>query len=330
MEVPELEFADLSKFKKKGEIPPFPFVRIVGQQSMKKALLLAASNPSIKNLLLMGEAGIGKGTAAKGLKFMLPEIVAVRDCQYNCNPADPEGLCQACKDLKSKGELKSENVPMPFQNIPVGASRKRIFGDFDHTGKFKPGLVGKANRGYLLIEKVNILDQKILAELLAIAESGAYSHETEVGAFMHPARFSIIGTMNPEDGDLDEGLLEKFSMAVSARPIKDIEERIEVVRRVEAYKQDPSDFMAKSQRETEAFKKRVENARKLLKRADVPKKVHETIEKVAKRMEQDNEWVRSALEEAALANAVFNDRIWVTVDDVAEIGEMVLGHRGKE
>jgi Mg-chelatase subunit ChlI len=326
-DVDEVTFTDLSKFRKKEDVPEFPLVRIVGQTSMNKALLLIASNPAIGNLLIMGELGTGKGTAAKRLRDLLPEIDVVADCQINCDPKGKTDLCPKCTEQKTKGELKKSKRPIPLIELPIGASEKRIFGGFDHKGLFKAGIIGRANRGYLIVERANLLDQGVLVKLLDEAERGVHKHEGKEGEYVHPSSFNIIATLNPEDGELEVDVLNRFNLIVGVKAIKDIEERIEIVRRVEAYKVDPKDFVMKSQREIAAFKKRIEEARNNIKRADVPKKVTTTINKVIKKVGQDNDWVKKALEEAALANAVFNDRLWVTIDDVAEVAEMVLEHR---
>ena len=166
--------------------------------------------------------------------------------------------------------------------------------------------------------------------MLDISERGIHHNKSESGEFTHPARFNIIATMNPEDGELEQEVLERFSMAVKVQAIKDIEERIEIVRRVEAYRLDAEDFVRRNQREMEAFAARVKRARDLSKRVDVPKKVQEAMVKILDKMGQNNEWVQNALREAAVANAAFDDRVWITVDDVAEVVDLVLGHRMAE
>ena len=321
----EIVFADLSKFQKKKEAPPFPIVAIVGQQIMKKTLLLHAVNPEIGNIMLVGEAGIGKSTAARGLRDILPIVDVVIGCSYNCNPHDKQNWCNECKS--SVEDLDAYPSTIPLLELPIGASEKRIFGGFDHKSVLKPGFVGKVNRGYLLIPRANLIDPDILTRILDISEAGIHKNKSKSGDFVHPADFNIIATMNPEDGELDEEVLERFSMAINIKAIKDIEERIEIVRRVEAYRQSPEDFVRKNRREMEAFGARIIRARDLVKRSDVPEKVVTAIDKVSKELNQDNDWVKDALKQAALANAAFDDRVWVTVDDVAEIAELVLGHR---
>jgi Mg-chelatase subunit ChlI len=323
-DMPELAFTDISKFRKGGVVPAFPLVGIVGQQSMKRALMLLASNPELGALLLMGEAGTGKATAARGLGAILPDIEVVKGCVYNCAPDDDEGACLKCRSAKVKEPAMAR---IPLESLPLGASEKRIFGGFDHNGIFKPGIVGRVNRGYLLVEKANIVEPAILSKLMDVSEAGVYGHSEGGRDYAHPARFSIVATTNPEDGELDPELLARFSLIVCVEAIRDIEERIEIVRRVEAYKSDPQDFFNRSQREAQAFRERVTKARSLAPRADVPSKVLRTIEKVSKETGHDGERVREALRQAAVANASFNDRIWVTVDDVAEVADMVLAMR---
>ena len=321
----EIVFADLSKYRKKKEMPPFPLVAIVGQQVMKKTLLLHATNPDIGSIMLVGEAGIGKSTAARGLRDILPRTESITGCFYNCHPEDKENWCMDCKS--SVEELNSYPTGIPISELPIGASEKRIFGGFDHKSQLKPGFVGRVNRGYLILPRANLLDPDNLNRLLDISEAGIHKSHSESGDFTHPADFKIIASMNPEDGELDNEVLERFSMIINVKAIKDIEERIEIVRRVEAYRADPEDFVLKNRREMEAFCARVTRARDLVKRTDVPDRVKEAIDKIAKKVGQDNDWVKNALRQAALANAAFDDRVWVTVDDVAEIAELVLGHR---
>ena len=324
----EVIFADLSKYQKKKEIPPFPLVAIVGQQVMKKTLLLHAANPDIGSIMLIGEAGIGKSTAAKGLKDILPQTESIIGCFYNCHPEDKENWCMDCKS--SVEELNSYPTRIIIMELPIGASEKRIFGGFDHKSRLKPGFVGRVNHGYLIIPRANLLDPAFLNRLLDISEAGIHKSKSESGDFTHPANFKIIATMNPEDGELDQEVLERFSMIINVKAIKDIEERIEIVRRVEAYRADPEECAVKNRREMEAFSARVTRARDLVKRTDVPDKVESAINQIANKLDQDTDWIKDALRQAALANAAFDDRVWVTVDDVAEIAELVLGHRVSE
>ncbi|MBA3044754.1 MAG: ATP-binding protein [Candidatus Thermoplasmatota archaeon] len=323
----EMNFTDLSKFRKKSEVPPYPIVGIVGQQVMKKAILLVASNPALGNIIIIGEAGTGKSAAARGLKDILPEVETINGCDYNCNPKEKSRLCQDCKS--SVTELNSSPRRIPLLEVPIGASERRIFGGFDSQSRLKPGYVGQANRGYLLIARANLLDPDVLNRILDISESGIHKSDKKHGDFKHPASFNVIATMNPEDGELDADVLERFSMAMKVQSIRDIEERIEIVRRVEAYRLDPVDFVNRNRREMEAFAQRVKRARDLVNRVDMPKKVEDAISKILQRLGQDNDRARKALLEGALANAAFNDRVWVTIDDVAEVADLVLGHRGK-
>jgi Mg-chelatase subunit ChlI len=320
-------FTDLSKFMKKSEVPPYPLVGIVGQQVMKKALLLTTTTPFIGNMIIIGEAGTGKSTAARGLRGILPEMEAVTGCFYNCDPKDKSKLCQDCQSTVS--ELHVFTRRLPLVELPLGASGNRVFGGFDSQSMLRPGYVGRANRGFLLISRVNLLDPDILNRILDISATGIHRSQSEHGDFTHPAKFNIIATMNPEDGEIDAEIMERFSMAVKVQSIKDIEERIEIVRRVEAYRQDPVGFVNRNRREMEAFSERLKRARDIVKRVDIPKKVLTTMDKVLKQVGQDNDRVRTALAEAAQANAAFGDRVWVTVEDVAEIAELVLGHRAK-
>jgi Mg-chelatase subunit ChlI len=324
----DMEFTDLSKFRKKRELPPFPFVGIVGQQVMKRALLLAASDPSVGNVILIGEAGTGKSTAARGLADILPEIDAVKGCFYNCDPRDKARLCPDCKS--SVSDLDPARRRAPLLELPIGASETRTFGGFDSQSRLKPGCVGLANRGYLLLSRANLLDPAILNRILDISEAGMHRDRSEHGDFVHPAKFNVIATMNPEDGELDGELLGRFSLSVRVQSIKDIEERIEIVRRVEAYRQDPADFVSKNRREMAAFAQRILRARDLIGRVEMTRKVRDAVDRVLRKVGLDNDETRKTIAEAATANAAFGDRVWVTVEDVAEVADLVLGHRVRE
>ena len=324
----DMTFTDLSKFRKKRQIPPYPLVGIVGQQVMKKAILLVASSPAIGNIILIGEAGTAKSTSARGLRDILPEVDIVNGCDYNCDPRNKANLCQDCRS--SVAELSYSSRRLPLLELPIGASERRIFGGFDSQSRLKSGYIGQVNRGYLLIARANLLDPELLNHILDISELGMHKSNQKHGDFTHPARFNVIATMNPEDGELEQDVMERFAMAVNVQSIRDIEERIEIVRRVEAYRQDPEDFVNRNRREMEAFSQRVKRARDLVNRVDMPKKVDEAISKILKKMGQENDRARKALTEAALANAAFSDRVWATVDDVAEVADLVLGHRVRE
>ncbi len=321
----DMAFTDLTRFRKKRELPPYPIVGIVGQQIMKKALLLVASSPAIGNIILIGEAGTGKSTSARGLRDILPEADMVNGCGYNCDPRNKQSLCAECK--ASIEELSYTPQRLPLLELPIGASDRRVFGGFDSQSRLKPGFVGQANRGYLLISRANIINPDMLNSILDISESGVHKSDGKHGQFKHPARFNVIATMNPEDGELEPEVMERFSMSVKVQSIRDIEERIEIVRRVESYRKDPDDFVKRNRREMEAFAARVKRARDLVNRVDMPKKVGDAISKILKKVGQDDERSRKALTEAALANAAFNDRVWATIDDLAEVGDLVLGHR---
>ncbi|MDO9537220.1 MAG: ATP-binding protein [Thermoplasmata archaeon] len=327
-DIDTITFTDLSKFRKKKQVPPFPIVGIVGQHIMKKTMLLLASNPSMGNIIIIGEAGIGKSTAARGLRDILPEVECVNGCFYNCDPKDKNNLCQDCKS--SVAELNSFGKRVPLHELPIGASERRIFGGFDSQSRLKPGFVGLANRGYLILARVNLLDHDILNRILDISESGIYKSSSDRGDFVHPAKFNVIATMNPEDGELDQEVLERFSLVVNIQSIKDIEERIEIVRRVEAYRLNADDFIIRNRREMEAFAQRVKRARDLVNRVDMPKKVQDAMDNILKKVGQENDRARNALSQATLANTAFNDRVWSTVDDVAEVADTVLGHRERE
>lgn len=323
----DIVFADLSKFKKKREIPPYPFTGIVGQQAMKRCLLLLAANPDIGSLLIMGENGTGKVTAASAIKQLLPPIETVMDCISNCDPRNHKQLCIECSKAAEKGELEQTSIPTPFIRLPIGTSRQRIFGGFEKSGAFIPGLVAIANRGYLLMERANLQDPDYLRNILDTVERGEYKCKEGDHEYIHPASFALIATANPGDGEIDPEIMSRFNMLVTVHSIRDVEERIEIVRRVESYKDDQIAFIERSQREEEKLRKKIHKARRLLRRADIPKKTMTVIETVIKKVGSDA--ARDALIEVTKANAAIDDRQWATVEDIADVVDIVLGHRNE-
>ncbi|MCK4757098.1 MAG: ATP-binding protein [Thermoplasmata archaeon] len=322
----DLEFTDLSRFHSRKEKKRFPLTGIVGQQMMKKGLILVAANPRISSIIMIGENGTGKVSAAEGMRVLLPRIEVSEGCLCNCDPENKMFQCTECAQKKNEKGEKME-IPTPFINLPVGASRERIFGTFEKDGAFAPGIIAQANRGYILIERANLHDIEILKTLLKIREQAMYNCQSGEHNFVHPVQYTIIATVNPADGELDDDIISRFNLLVRTSSIKDVEERIEIVRRVESFKEDPDEFLAKSKRELDGLKEVIKNARRLLKRADIPSKSMNAIIETLKENGIDEPYLRDAMVEAVKANAVINDSTWASIEDVAEVVDMVLGHR---
>jgi magnesium chelatase subunit I len=227
----------------------FPFSAIVGQDDMKLALLIAAIDPFVGGVLVFGDRGTGKSTAVRALAALLPEMRVVAGCGYSCDPETPASWCEACEKRQRSEGLTIVYSPVPVVDLPLGATEDRVVGALDleralSAGEkaFEPGLLAKANRGFLYIDEVNLLEDHLVDLLLDVAASGENVIEREGLSVRHPARFVLIGSGNPEEGELRPQLLDRFGLAVDVRTPTDIPSRIEIVRRREAYERDSEGF----------------------------------------------------------------------------------------
>jgi magnesium chelatase subunit I len=250
----------------------FPFSAIVGQDEMKLALLIAAVDASIGGVLVFGDRGTGKSTAVRALAALLPPMKAVVGCPYNCEPSATAGLCEVCRPAgRGNGAVKGRAVPVPVVDLPLGATEDRVVGALDleralaHGIKsFEPGLLARAHRGFLYIDEVNLLEDHLVDLLLDVAASGENVVEREGISVRHPARFVLIGSGNPEEGELRPQLLDRFGLSVEVKTPAELPARIEVVRRRDAFERDPAAFVAHWQVEDERVRRRIVAARKRL------------------------------------------------------------------
>ncbi len=246
----------------------FPFSAIVGQDEMKLAILIAAVDPSVGGVLVFGDRGTGKSTAVRALAALLPKMKAVVGCPYQRDPAlEPGGATG----------LKTHLVPVPVVDLPLGATEDRVVGALDleraltqGIKAFEPGLLARANRGFLYIDEVNLLEDHLVDLLIDVAASGENVVEREGLSVRHPARFVLVGSGNPEEGELRPQLLDRFGLSVEVRTPQDLPTRIEVVRRRDAFDRDPAGFTAAWAAEDEQLRKRIVAARKRLPGVVVP------------------------------------------------------------
>jgi len=224
---------------KSATAPAFPFTAIVGQEEMKLALALNVIDPLIGGVIIMGHRGTGKSTAVRALADLLPPITRVKDCPYNCDPARASELCADCKDRRDA--LPGERAPIPVVDLPLGATEDRVCGTLDiekalaeGVKSFEPGLLARANRGFLYIDEVNLLDDHLVDVLLDAAASGRNIVEREGISVSHPARFVLVGSGNPEEGELRPQLLDRFGLFTQVYTITDIDQRVEIVERRES------------------------------------------------------------------------------------------------
>jgi magnesium chelatase subunit I len=251
----------------------FPFSAIVGQDEMKLALLIAAVDASIGGVLVFGDRGTGKSTAVRALAALLPPMKVVVGCPYNCEPSATAGLCEVCRKPNGKGgaAVKARAVPVPVVDLPLGATEDRVVGALDleraltqGVKAFEPGLLARAHRGFLYIDEVNLLEDHLVDLLLDVAASGENVVEREGISVRHPARFVLVGSGNPEEGELRPQLLDRFGLSVEVKTPAELPVRIEVVRRRDKFERDPAAFCERWQREDERVRRRIVAARKRL------------------------------------------------------------------
>jgi magnesium chelatase subunit I len=247
----------------------FPFTAIVGQDEMRSALLAAAVDPGIGGVLVLGDRGTGKSTAVRALAALLPPMRAVEGCRFNCDPSGAGGLCDGCRARKAP--LPARTVPVPVVDLPLGATEDRVVGALDieraltrGEKAFEPGLLARAHRGFLYIDEVNLLEDHLVDLLLDVAASGENVVEREGLSLRHPARFVLVGSGNPEEGELRPQLLDRFGLAVEVRTPADLPQRVEVVRRRDAFERGHAAFAALWAPEEERLRRRVLDARERL------------------------------------------------------------------
>ncbi len=258
------------------ESSPFPFSAIVGQDEMKLAILCAAVDPRIGGVLVFGDRGTGKSTAVRALAALLPKMKAVLGCRYACDPADHSAACEDCPKLKA-GKPKTKLVPVPVVDLPLGATEDRVVGALDleraltaGVKAFEPGLLARAHRGFLYIDEVNLLEDHLVDLLIDVAASGENVVEREGLSVRHPARFVLVGSGNPEEGELRPQLLDRFGLAVEVRTPQDLASRVEVVRRRDAFEREPGAFVERWHKEDDKLRKKLVAARARLNVVQVP------------------------------------------------------------
>jgi Mg-chelatase subunit ChlI len=311
------------------------FSAIVGQEKMKNALVLNAINPKLGGVLIRGEKGTAKSTAVRSLAALLPDIEAVADCRFRCNPHDRATMCQECiSRLDSAEELPVEKTKTRVIELPVGSTEDRVVGSLDleqaikkGEKRFEPGILAEANRGILYVDEVNLLDDHIVDILLDSAAMGVNIVEREGVSYSHPAEFILIGTMNPEEGELRPQLLDRFGLCVHIEGIADIDQRVEVVKRRAFYEQDPSGFQKTWKEEEKKLQQDIVQARELLRQVTISDDMLYLIARIAIDMNVDGHRADIMIMKASKTLAAFNGRREVSKEDVQKAADMALQHR---
>ncbi|MDK2790013.1 MAG: magnesium chelatase subunit [Methanothermococcus sp.] len=310
----------------------YSFTAIVGQEKMKQALVLNAINPKIGGVLIRGEKGTAKSTTVRALADLLPEIEVVEGCLFNC---DPNGdLCDVCREKKERGELKTIKKKMKVVNLPIGATEDRVIGTLDIEKAIKEGIraldsgiLAEANRNILYIDEVNLLDDHIVDILLDAAAMGWNVIEREGIKIKHPSRFILVGTMNPEEGELRPQILDRFGLMVDVDGLNDIKQRVEVIKRVEEFNENPEEFHRKYEEEQLKLRGKIERARELLNNVKINDDLLELVSKICIELGIPTNRADITVARTAKTIAAFNGRDNVTVDDVKKACELALLHR---
>jgi magnesium chelatase subunit I len=307
---------------------PFPFSAIVGQEAMKQAMVLTAIDPGIGGVLVFGDRGTGKSTAVRALAALLPEITAVEGCPVNS--ARPEDV----PDWVGVKLTRMITRPTPVIDLPLGATEDRVVGALDieraltrGEKAFEPGLLARANRGYLYIDEVNLLEDHIVDLLLDVAQSGENVVEREGLSIRHPARFVLVGSGNPEEGELRPQLLDRFGLSVEVASPRDVETRVEVMRRRDAYENDNANFMKKWRAKDTALRKSILTARAAVPGLKTPGAVLHDCASLCIALGSDGLRGELTLLRAARAQAAFEGAAAVTRAHLKTVAASALSHR---
>jgi magnesium chelatase subunit I len=335
----------------------FPFSAIVGQDDMKLAILIAAVDPGVGGVLVFGDRGTGKSTAVRSLAALLPMMDAVQGCRYGCDPLATTQACEDCttrraqlgatvggkapakakaaaKTVASATPLKSHKIPVPVVDLPLGATEDRVVGALDleralsqGVKAFEPGLLARAHRGFLYVDEVNLLEDHLVDLLIDVAASGENVVEREGLSVRHPARFVLIGSGNPEEGELRPQLLDRFGLAVDVRTPQDLALRVDILRRRDAFERDREAFCATWAREEERIRKRILAARKHLDTVVLSDAVVEDAARLCMRLGTDGLRGELTLMRAARALAALDGDAAVTQAHLRRVAAPSLRHR---
>lgn len=314
----------------------FPFSAIVGQDKAKLALICNAIDPTIGGVLLSGDKGCGKSTIVRAFSQVLPEIKVVDGCPFNCNPENITEMCDECLKKAKKGKLKTKNKKMRVVDLPLSITLDRLVGTIDITRALRegiralqPGILAEANRNILYIDEVNLLEDYVADILLDSAATGWNLIEREGISLRHPSRFILVGSMNPEEGELRPQLLDRFGMFVSMEASNDPNERVEIVKRVMEFHTDPIAFYEKHKNEDKKVKASIKKARNTYKLVEVDDDLLRLLIETIIRLGIKTHRAEITTMKAARAIAAFEGRRRVREEDIEKAMELTLPHRLK-
>lgn len=312
----------------------YPFTAIVGQEDMKLSLILNVINPALGGVLIKGEKGTAKSTAVRALAELLPAMEVVEGCQYHCDPKDSNHFCDNCASKANEGPLPQTNAKMRVVELPVSATEDRVVGtlDIEHAikkgeKKFEPGILALANRNILYVDEINLLDDHVVDVLLDAAAMGVNTVEREGVSYSHPAKFVLVGTMNPEEGDIRPQLLDRFGLSVVVTGEHEPAQRVEVIKRRLAYENDADSFIAKFASEQELLAAKITAAQDLLAEVTISDELLAKVATLAIELGVDGHRADITVIKTALTVAAYEGRREATLEDLKVAAKLVLPHR---
>ena len=313
----------------------FPFTAIVGQEEMKLALLLNVIDPKIGGVMIMGDRGTGKSTTIRALADLLPEIDVVANDPFNSHPSDPDLMSDSVRQmLEEQGSLPISHKKVIMVDLPLGATEDRVCGTIDiekalseGVKAFEPGLLAKANRGILYVDEVNLLDDHLVDVLLDSAASGWNTVEREGISIRHPARFVLVGSGNPEEGELRPQLLDRFGMHAAIHTVKEPNLRVQIVEQRSEFDGDPQQFCETYQTQQDDLQNSLVQAQNLLPSVNIDYDLRVKISEVCSELDVDGLRGDIVTNRASKALAAFEGRTEVTVDDIRRTMVLCLRHR---
>ncbi len=313
----------------------YPFSALVGQDELKLALLLNAVNPMIGGLLIRGQKGTGKSSSVRALADILPPIHVVKGCTFNCSPRDPTNMCAECLGRHRAGEeLEAEEREMRIVSLPIGSTEDRVVGSLDiekaigeGVKALQPGLLAEANQSILYIDEVNLLPDHITDSILDAAASGWNTVEREGVSVSHPARFILVGTMNPEEGELRPQLADRFALHITVESIYDTSQRVEIIKRNLEFGEDPVGFSERFREDQNSLRDQIVEARAILREVEVPLEYMEAIASACISLHVDGHRPDISTVRAAKALAALDGRRRVSPRDVQRVAIMAVGYR---
>ncbi|MCX7857770.1 MAG: AAA family ATPase [Deltaproteobacteria bacterium] len=313
----------------------FPFTAIVDQEEMKLGLILNVIDPTIGGVLIMGEKGTAKSTTVRALADLLPHLDSVKGCPFGCAPDGP--FCTDCAERTRNGEiLETEKRKMKVVELPLGVTEDRVVGTLDveraiKTGekRFEPGILAEANRNFLYVDEVNLLEDHIVDLLLDSAAMGVNIVEREGISFSHPARFILVGTMNPEEGELRPQLLDRFGLCVVVNSLKDKDLRIQILKRKKSFDDDPREFLKQWQEEQDILRERISKAKRMISNVQLTEEAYDSVVEITSSLNLDGHRGDIVMLKASRALSAFEGKDEVTKEHIKKVAPFALRHRLK-